>query len=51
MNWRQIEREHENIDRAVERGEMTPEEALREHRELDREVDDLYREERDRRGW
>jgi hypothetical protein len=29
MNSRQIEREHENIDRAVERGEMTPEEARR----------------------
>lgn len=48
MNWRQIEREHDAIDRAVERGELTPEEGRREHRELDREVDDLYREERAR---
>jgi polyhydroxyalkanoate synthesis regulator phasin len=46
MNWRQ--REHDQIDQAVERGELTPEEGRREHRELDREVDALYREERER---
>lgn len=48
MNWRQIEREHDQIDEAVERGDLTPEEGRREHRELDREVNDLYREERER---
>jgi len=54
MNWRQIEKEHEAIDRAVERGDMTEEEARYEHKQLDREVNDLYREERSRRrhgGW
>ncbi len=44
INWNQVERQRDEIDRAVENGEMTPEEARREHRELDQEIRDLQRE-------
>lgn len=51
VNWNQVERQRDEIDRAVEWGEMTPEEGRREHRDLDREIADLEREQNHYRGW
>ena len=46
-NWKQIEREEDEIDRELADGKITPKEYARLHRELQRDIADIYEEDRE----